>query len=431
MSDAESPELQVPKRNWGGNVTYRAARRHAPRTVEEVQTIVRGAGRVKALGTRHSFNGVADTGGDLVSLERLNRVLGLDLEQCTVTVEGGVRYGELGPWLHARGFALPGLASLPHISVAGACATATHGSGDRQPPLSSSVRALELVTAGGERALISREDGDGVWPGAAVSLGALGVVTRLTLDLVPAYEVRQDVYGDLPLAAVEANLDAVTSAADSVSLFTTWRGDVFHQAWLKRRVTPQPYVPSATWFGGTLALEERHPIAGMPAENTTRQRGVPGPWFDRLPHFRLSHTPSRGAEVQSEYFVAREDAPAALRALFALGEDLAPLLLVSEVRTVAADGAWLSPVYGRDSVALHFTWRPDEAAVREALAGVEAALAPFGARPHWGKVFVTAPDRLGALFPRLGDFRRLATTLDPHGKFRNTFLDRFVFGAVP
>lgn len=422
--------LAARGRNWGGNLTYHAARRHYPRSVEEVQALLRGAERVKVLGTRHSFSAVADTTGDLISPEHLNRVLTLDETRRTVTIEGGVRYGELGRFLHERGFALPNLASLPHIGVAGACATGTHGSGDRLGSLATSVSALELVTADGEVVQLSREASGERWHGLVVSLGALGAVTGLTLDLEPTYRVRQDVYEGLSLAALEANFDAVTSAADSVSLFTTWQNG-FHAAWLKRRVdSGVPFTPASEWFGATLAGGEHHPIPAHPAASCTPQLGAAGPWHERLPHFRLSHTPSGGEEVQSEYFVPRACAPAALNALFALGKRMAPLLYVSEIRTVAADGLWLSPTYGRDSVAFHFTWRRDEAAVREVLAEVEAALAPFDARPHWGKVFVMGAAELEALYPRLPDFRELCASFDPGGKFRNAFLNRFVFGET-
>ncbi len=418
------------ERNWGGNLAYHAARWHRPRSVEEVLAAVRGAEKVKVLGTRHSFSSVADTRGDSISLEHLNRVLNLDETGRTVTVEGGARYGELGRFLHGRGFALSNLASLPHIGVAGACATGTHGSGNRVKGLAAAVSSLELVTADGGLIELSRETSGERWNGAVVSLGALGVVTELTLDLEPTYDVRQDVYENLSLEEVAANFEAVTAAADSVSLFTAWRGDVFHTAWLKRRVDQKkPFTPAPAWFGARLATGEHHPIPGLPAASCTPQLGVPGPWFERLPHFRLSHTPSSGEELQSEYFVPREAAPAAMKALFALGERLAPALLVSEVRTVAADDLWLSPAYGRDSAAFHFTWRRDEPAVREVLGEVEAALAPYGARPHWGKVFVMGFAELEALYPRLPDFRELCAAFDPGGKFRNAFLDSLVLGA--
>lgn len=424
------PGQTTGRRNWGGNYTYRAARWHQPRTVEEVQDVVCRSSSVRVLGTRHSFNGLADTSGDLISLEQFDRILAPDPQRRTVTVEGGVRYGELCRFLDAHGYALHNLASLPHISVVGACATATHGSGNRSLGLATAVTALELVTAGGKVVTVSRDCDGEAFNGMVVGLGGLGVVTKLTLEVLPAYEMRQDVYENLPLAQVEEDFDHITGSADSVSLFTDWRAPRFHQVWLKRRVPPQgSSEPAAEWYGATLARRDLHPIPGLSAVHCTRQLGVPGPWFDRLPHFRLEYTPSSGEEVQSEYVLPREHAPAALRALHALSERLAPLLLVSEVRTIAADRLWLSPCYRQDSVSIHFTWRRDEAAVRAVLPHVEEALAPFAARPHWGKVFTLPPARLEELYERLPDFRRLLSDFDPGGKFRNAFLDTHVFGS--
>ncbi|HWG85679.1 MAG TPA: FAD-binding protein [Deinococcales bacterium] len=278
-------------RNWAGNYQYAASTRLAPATVEELQEAVAAADRVKALGTRHSFNGIADTSGTQVSLRKLDRILGLDEEAGTVTVEGGARYGELGRFLHERGMALMNLASLPHISVAGAVATATHGSGDRNASLASSVTAVEIVRADG--GLVRVERGDAAFPAAVVSLGALGVTARLALAVRPAFQVRQRVYQGLPFAALERHLDEVTGAAYSVSLFTTWQGESVEQVWLKGR-EDDGALPDGGFLGAAPAARDLHPISSMPATNTTPQLGVPGPWHERLPHFRLEFTPSAG-----------------------------------------------------------------------------------------------------------------------------------------
>ncbi|GHF43722.1 xylitol oxidase [Deinococcus metalli] len=422
-------ERPAAEGNWGGNVVYGAARLHRPASVEELQAIVHRGSRVRALGTRHSFNRLPDTAGDLVSLERLRGIGAVNTAERTVRIEGGVRYGDLGASLHAQGFALPNLASLPHLSVAGACATGTHGSGNSAAVLASAVTRLELLTAGGDLVTVSRDHMPDVFDGAVMSLGALGIVTALTLAVEPTYDVRQDVYERVPLAPVAAHFDEVMSAADSVSLFTTWQDDTFHHAWLKRRVD-RPLAPAPpTWFGATRAAHDVHPVPGASATPCTPQGGVPGPWYERWPHFRMEHTPSSGAEIQSEYLLPRQHAPAALRALFAVGSRLAPLLFVSEVRTVAADSHWLSPCYGHDCAAVHFTWRLDEPAVRAVLPEIEAILAPLSARPHWGKVYVTPAHRWPGAQPRLAEFRDLMLTLDPGGMFRNAFLDTQVLGT--
>ena len=413
-------------RNWAGNISYRARRVHEPVTIGEVQAIVRSAAHVRALGTRHSFSDVADTDGDLVSLERLPRRIEIDPDRRTVTVDGGIRFPELCPDLDAAEFALHTMASLPHISVAGAVATATHGSGVTRRNLSSAVVGMEMISGDGELTRLDRAvDGDDVVDGAAVSLGALGIVTTLTLAVEPAYELRQDVVEDLPVTDFRDGFEAIVGAAESVSCFTTWRGVSIDQVWLKSRVVPGRTfeLPDALRHARP-GQHDVHPIPGLPADACTPQRGRAGRWHERLPHFRADHTPSAGDELQSEYFVAREQAVAAFDVLDALRTDLAPLVQVSEIRTIAADDLWLSPAYRRDSVAFHFTWRPDGAAVAAMLPRVEAALEPFEPRPHWGKLFTIPARDLRRRYVRLDDFTRLAGRLDPHGRFRNAFLDR-------
>jgi xylitol oxidase len=413
--------------NWAGNVTYGAARWHWPETVEQVQEVVNRSRRVRVLGSRHSFNRIADTPGDLISLEHFDHVVTIDRERLTATVAGGVRYGQLGQRLHQAGFMLHNLASLPHISIAGAGATATHGSGDRNGNLATAVAALEIVTASGELVTLSRENTGGAFDGAVVGLGGLGVVTRVTLDISPAFEVRQDVYENLPLAQLEAHFDEISSSAYSVSLFTDWQRPLFNQVWLKRQVTDGAELEAEPeFFGATRAMRKLHPIGSLSAENCTEQMGVRGPWHERLPHFRMEFTPSSGEELQTEYLVPRQHALPALRAVLGLRDPFGPLLLISEVRTIAADNLWMSPCYHQACVAIHFTWKKDWPAVKHLLPRIEGALAPFDARPHWGKLFTMAPERVQALYPRLPEFRELLRRYDPNGKFRNEFLDAYV-----
>ncbi len=411
--------------NWAGNVTYRADRHHTPTSVEELQELVATSRRLRPLGTGHSFNALADTDGDQVSVAGLPVTIDIDASGRTATVAAGLRYGEVTGRLHEQGWALHNLGSLPHISVAGAVATGTHGSGDGNGSLSTSVRAMQMVTADGE--LVTLERGrDSDFAGAVVALGALGVVTRLTLDLVPAFTVRQLVYEGLPLDRLLESFDDVMSAAYSVSVFTDWREPVRAQVWVKERVGDEPAEAAQDWLGARLADGPRHPIAGMPPEHCTPQLGAAGPWHDRLPHFRLGFTPSGGEELQSEYFVARSSAARAVEALAGLSGLLAPVLQTSEIRTVAADDLWLSPAYRRDSVALHFTWVADEAVVAPVVSAVEDVLAPFDARPHWGKVASIPPDVVAARYERWADFVALAERLDPAGVLRNDLLDAYL-----
>jgi xylitol oxidase len=405
--------------NWAGNITYSAKELHRPHSLDGIAALVADSTRVRVLGSGHSFNEIAEPGpeGVLLSIAGLPPVIDVDTAARTVRVSGGVRYAELARVVHAHGLALPNMASLPHISVAGSVATGTHGSGVGNGPLSSSVREVELVTADGSVLTIGRDDPR--FGGAVTSLGALGVVTALTLDLVPSFDVEQYVFTELPLAGLDsAAFETVMSTAYSVSLFTDWGAPGFRQVWVKRR-TDQP-LADFPWAAP--ATEKMHPVPGMPAVNCTEQSGVPGPWHDRLPHFRAEFTPSSGAELQSEYLLPRAYAVEALHAVDGTRETVAGVLQICEVRTVAADDQWLSPSYGRDTVALHFTWIEETAAVLPAVRRLEEALDAFDARPHWGKVFTTPADVLRERWPRLGDFRKLAHELDPEGKFANAFV---------
>ncbi|MEV6299697.1 D-arabinono-1,4-lactone oxidase [Actinoplanes sp. NPDC051861] len=403
--------------NWAGNIVFGAERVHRPHSIDEVRETVAASGRLRVLGSGHSFNRLADTDGDLLSLADLPRTVEVAADRASVRVDGGIRYGELATRLAEEGLAVHNMASLPHISVAGAVATATHGSGVRHGNLATAVSGLEIVRADGELVTLT---GDA---GAVVGLGALGVVTALTLDVVPAFELRQYVYDDLPAAALGDALDEILADGYSVSLFTRWTGPGIDQVWVKRH---DP-MPAGDWHGARPADGPRHPVPGMPTASCTEQGGVPGPWHTRLPHFRVEFTPSSGEELQSEWHVPRELARAAIEAVGTLGERVASVLQVCEIRTIAADDLWLSPNYERDSLALHFTWIADTEAVLPVVADIERVLAPLAARPHWGKIFTTAPAVLRDLYPRFDDFAALMRRMDPAGTFRNEWLDN-LFG---
>ncbi|MEP7111637.1 MAG: FAD-binding protein [Ilumatobacteraceae bacterium] len=414
------------ERNWAGNVEYGAARFHAPTSVSEVQSIVAASAKVRAVGSRHSFNTIADTTGDQISLASLERVVEIDPQTQTVTIDGGIKYGELATRLHESGWALANLASLPHISVAGACATATHGSGVGNRNLATAVRAMELVTASGDRVLMSRDDDPELLDALTVGLGAVGIVTRLTLDIEPTFAVSQRVYENLPMSTAIDRLDEIMADGYSVSLFTSWRADVVEQLWRKQLVAGDngdDNDASSPRFAAMPALRNMHPIAELSAEPCTEQLGIAGPWHERLPHFRMGFTPSSGEELQSELFVARADAPATMQALVELHDVLAPVMMISEVRAVAADSLWLSPCYQRDCIAFHFTWLQSWPDVQPVLAQLEAALAPFAARPHWGKLSTLDGAELRARCPQVGPFAQLVAEWDPGQKFRNAYLD--------
>jgi alditol oxidase len=410
-------------RNWAGNIAYSARTFHAPRSVDDVQSIVRRATKVRAVGSRHSFNTIADTDADLISLAHLNRIISIDSDARTVTVEGGATYRDIGKQIDTAGFALANLASLPHVTIVGACATGTHGSGNTNPGLAAAIASLTLVTADGD--LVTLKRGDAEFNGAPVNVGALGIVVEVTLDLVPRYEARQEVFLELPFDALAANFDAVMSSAYSVSLFSRWLGDSIDQVWLKSLGTA-PALP--TEFYGARTTPVPVPLVPKPGDVPSTERlGRVQPWYERISHYPIDADIPTGAELQTEYFVARAEAAAALRALHAIQDQFSPLLQISEIRTVAADDLWLSGAYQRDTVALHFAWHPDWPAVSAILPRIEAALAPFAPRPHWGKLFTMPAADLQLHYPRLADFRALAGRLDPQGKFRNTFVEEFVF----
>ena len=428
-----------PRTNWAGNIAFAAPDFYRPATVSELQAVVARARQIRALGTGHSFNDMADSPGAQVSLAGLPPEAEVDSAASLVRVAAGLSYAGLASRLDASGFALRNMASLPHISVAGACATATHGSGAANQNLAAAITALEIVTADGDIVEFGR--GDGSFPGVVVHLGALGVVTRLVLAVVPSFDVSQRVYEGLPLEVLDDHFAEIMASGYSVSMFTDWRAPRLTQLWIKSLTAPSgspspaPSAPSASfgppiteapWFTAQPAPAARNPVPGLPPDTCTGQLGVPGRWFERLPHFRPGFTPSAGDELQSEYLLPAGHAVAALHALNRVRDRLAPVVRICEVRMIAADDLWLSPCYRQDSVAFHFTWIPDTASVLPVVTLLERQLAPFGARPHWGKIFTTPPAELHSHYERLPDFLDLAQHYDPAGKFRNAYTARYL-----
>lgn len=415
--------------NWSGNYTYRAQRLDVPRRVPELQEIIRKHSRVKALGARHSFNSIADTAGDQISLKHFDEMT-VDPKSRTVVVGGSVTYTELGPYLDRHGFALHNLASLPQVSVAGACATGTHGSGNTNGNLATAVLAMEMVTGDGEIVRFSSETNAGRFRGSVVHLGGFGVVTNLTLRIEPAFQMRQVVYQNLPIARLEKHLDEIFASGYSVSLFTDWQNHRITQVWIKSRVQPgAAFEIPPEFFGARRATRKLHPISGHSAESCTEQMGIPGPWYDRLPHFRAGFVPSSGHELQTEYFVPRARGYEAILAVEQLRDRVTPHLFVTELRTIDADDLWMSTCYRRPSMTIHFTWKPDWAAVKNVLPMIEEKLAPFEARPHWAKLSTMQPSRFQQLYQKLPEYRALLERYDPSGKFRNEFLNHRIFAG--
>jgi xylitol oxidase len=416
-------------KNWAGNLEYGTDRLYAAESIEQVAEIVKKYNKIKVLGTRHCFNRIADSRDNFISLKQLNKVVSLDAANETVTVEAGINYGQLCPYLEEKGYALHNLASLPHISVAGACTTATHGSGVKNGNLATAVRAIEFVTADGETHILQHDKDAEKFNAAVVGLGGIGVITKLTLAVQPGFKMRQDVYERLPMAQLKNHFDEIAGAGYSVSLFTDWQSDSINEVWIKSKLTAgEKFKYAGDFFGAKAATKNMHPIADLSAENCTAQMGVPGAWYERLPHFKMGFTPSSGVELQSEYFVPRKHAVEAIQAVARLGKQVGPQLLISEIRTIDADNYWMSPCYHQPSVTIHFTWKQDWPAVQKLLPLIEKELAPFHAKPHWGKLFTMSSAHLAALYEKLPAFRQMLKQYDPAGKFRNDFLDTYIFG---
>ena len=418
---------KIMRSNWAGNYQYKATNLHEPKTVEEIQALVKTLDRQKALGSCHCFNNIADSPQNQISTQNLNKLLSIDEKAQTVTVEAGARYGQFAEELDKKGYALHNLASLPHISVAGACATATHGSGVSNGNLATAVAALELVKPNGDLVTLSRDKDGEAFNGAVVGLGALGIITKVTLDIQPTYVVRQDLFQDLPLQALQDNFEAIMSSGYSVSLFMDWQNQVISQVWVKRKVESTTQDLGNDFYGAKAATQNLHPITRLSAENCTDQMGEPGPWYERLPHFKMGFTPSSGKELQSEFFVPRENAVDAILALEKKGHLIYPQLMITEIRTIAADNFWMSPCYQRDCVAIHFTWKQNTPEVTKLLPMIEAELAPFQVRPHWGKLFTITPEILHSRYEKWADFLQLVKAYDPEGKLRNAYLDLNIY----
>lgn len=426
LSNLMSCKKADPRTNWAGNLTYSTENLHIPKNVEELQDAIKKCKKVRALGTKHCFNTIADSKENQISTEAFNKIIGLDKEKNTVTVEAGIKYGEMCKYLDDNGFSLHNLASLPHISVAGACATSTHGSGIKNGSLATAVSAIELVNGKGEVVSLSREKDGEEFGAAVVNLGALGIATKITLDVQPTFKMKQVVYQNLPMSALEKNFEAIMSGGYSVSLFTDWRNKNVSEVWVKSKAEDMKEV-APEFYGAKLATKNLHPIEALDPVNCTDQMGVEGPWYERMPHFKMGFTPSSGKELQSEYFVAFEHAYEGFMAIEKLNEKVAPHLFITEVRAIAADALPMSPFYKKACVAFHFTWKQEVEAVMVLLPEIEEALAPFAPRPHWGKIFTLKPAVLQSRIEKLADFKKIMEKHDPEGKFRNEFIETNLF----
>ncbi len=413
-------DQKTPLRNWAGNLEYSTGNVFYPETVSAIQDLLRKLPNAKALGSRHCFNNIADSKHSLISMARLNRLVSINKENNTVTLEGGMNYGTLCPLLESDGYALHNLASLPHISVAGACATATHGSGMTNGNLATIVKRMEIVRPDGEIVTIDSESDRDLFNAQVVGLGAIGVISKITLALQPSYWMKQYVFEEMPLSLALQNFDKIMRSGYSVSLFTDWTNESINEVWIK--MLEHDNDPGAVFYEGRAATKNVHPIIDLDAENCTDQMGTPGLWYEILPHFKMGFTPSSGTELQSEYFVPVRHAGEAISAVQRMGNEISPHLLISEIRAIAADNLWMSPCYRQDSVAIHFTWKQEPAAVMSLLPKIERELSGYQVRPHWGKLFTIPKETLAERYEKLDEFRMLVSQVDPTKKLVNKFL---------
>ena len=418
---------QNPRTNWAGNYTYQAKNFYQPKSMDELKSLIQNADVFKPLGSTHCFNDIADSPVTQISTQHLRNVVALDEKEKTVTIECGMRYGDLAPLLEEKGYALHNLASLPHISVVGACATATHGSGVENGNLASAVVGMEFITPNGQEITLTKDDPD--FLGAVVHLGALGMVTQITLEIEETYEVKQEVFQNLPLASAIESFDDIMSGGYSVSLFTDWMNDLVSQVWVKRKVLPGETPIGNDYFGAIAAKKKLHPITRLSAIHCTEQLGEPGPWFERLPHFKMGFTPSSGDELQSEFFVDRSNAVDAFQALERMRDLFFPHLFISEIRSIAADKLWMSTAYQKDAIAFHFTWQPHDEDVARIIPMIEKELAPYLVVPHWGKLFSMDKNKIHERYSRMNDFLALIDRFDPDKRLRNAYLQESIYST--
>lgn len=410
-------------KNWAGNLTFLAEEFIEIESIPQLQKIVEKSKKLKVLGTGHSFSEITDTNGTLISLKKIPPEIEIDPISKSVSVNAGTSYSVLSKYLESNGWALPNLASLGEITVAGAIMTGTHGSGSKNKVLSDSVIELQLVLASGDQLIINRQDFDD-FAGFIVSFGSLGVVTRVKLRIIESFSMKQFVYENISISSVAKNFDEIFNSAYSVSYFGSWAENTTGQIWMK--FLDQAEFPhlSPEAFGGNLANSNQHPVKINDPSPCTEQMGVTGKWLYRLPHFKLDSSAASGDEVQTEYLVDRNYVNEYIAGLSAIGNEISPRVYATEIRTMAADDLWLSGAYARDTVGFHFTWKKSKE-LASFLPKIEEVLGKHQGRPHWGKLFSTSKEQIITRYPRYQDFKNLLNRYDSNGKFSNNFIDKF------
>jgi len=410
-------------KNWAGNLTFSAKEYIEIDSISKLQSIVSKASGVKVLATGHSFNDIADTNQTQISIKNLSNKIEIDSIKKVVLVPAGMQYADVCRYLETKGWALFNTASLGEITVAGAMLTGTHGSGSNNPVLSDCVEGIEMVLESGEIFNISREDSDEFF-GFVISLGALGVFTKLKLKIVESFSIKQFVYENIGIQSISENFDDVFDKSYSVSYFSNWKKNSTGQIWMKFLDNNNfPQLPSV-WLDGNIANANQHPVKVNDPSPCTDQMGVSGKWLYRLPHFKLDSSPASGDEVQTEYLVDRAYVSHYIDELSNIGDEIAARVYATEIRTIKADDLWLSGAHGRQTVGFHFTWKKSDS-LQTFLPKIEEILGNHNGRPHWGKLFSTPRENLIGRYPKYSNFEDLLKKYDPNKKFRNSFINRY------
>ncbi|KAI1701064.1 FAD binding domain-containing protein [Ditylenchus destructor] len=417
--------------NWGDNFLFSTQNIQYPTTVEEVQEIVQNADKVRVVGTRHSFSTCADSPDTILSTLALKNIIGFDDSVPSITVQAGIAYTDLNPYLQYLGFALPNLATLAEISVGGASQTGAHGSGLSNQCLASHIRSLKIVLANGTLATYGPNDPE--LKAIALGVGAFGVITQVELKVEPTFNITNYFFLNMTAQNLYDHFDEIENTGYTAQLFTDFSTPgVWGQIMIMDRSGSNANIGSLqNLYGATRATTKVSPILALPPTYLVDQ-GVEQPWYFGLVDYHLGLSGFDGGEIQSEYFLPYENAVAAIKAVTTLSDLIAPRVHTMLIRTIKGDDLWLSEMYSQSSVvAIHFTWKLNMTAVMEVLPQIEQLLIPYCAKPHWGKVFAQGPETFLHCYPKLADFKQLAEQLDPTHKFRNQFLEDNVFINLP
>uniref|UniRef100_A0A915D0Y3 FAD-binding PCMH-type domain-containing protein n=1 Tax=Ditylenchus dipsaci TaxID=166011 RepID=A0A915D0Y3_9BILA len=426
------PGCRAPLLNWGGNFNFSTQDIKYPTTTAGVQQLVKECkGKIRPVGTRHSFSEIANTNDTLICLVHMNLILSVDPSVPSVTVQAGITYTDLIPFLQSIGLAIPMMASLGEISIAGAINTAVHGSGAGIGNLATQVLGLQMVLADGSVVQYSKGQNDTELAAATVGLGALGIVTQVTLQAQPTYNLAINVFENMDMSVLDTQLYNITHSGYAINMWSTFgTPGVLDQVWITTKVDSNgvnAYGNVSQLYGAPAATAQSSPIAALPPTYVVPQMGIVGPYYERLTDYDLGLSGQEGQQTQSEYYVDFDDFVPALKALQTLSAEINAVVYVALFRITEKDELWMSPQYKKTTMAIHFSWQPKLDQVMALLPKIEAALAPFNPIPHWGKLYTLKPEQYLPLLPKYPEWREQVELHDPTHKFRNKWLEENIF----